>query len=280
MNSVDHYENFPVASWLCPLHLRAAILTIYKFARTADDIADEGEAPMHERLNTLSSLRRALLQVESKKDDFGPWQAIMKPLSTVFHIYKLPITPFLDLLEAFEQDIRFTGLGLRFANDRQLFEYCQHSASPIGRLLLHLYNITDDLLITQSDKICTALQLINFWQDLTVDIGRNRWYPSVETMANFSVTDDDLRRHSYSLVAESMLEYYCQQARQKMIEGLPLAKHLPGRIGWELRLVIQGGLLILDKIQQLKYRSWKTRPSIRKIDIPKIFWRACQMSWQ
>jgi squalene synthase HpnC len=274
---VDHYENFPVASWLCPAHLRPAIAAIYWFARTGDDMADEGDALPEVRLKALARYRQDLLSLAAGQPHSGEWPQVFDPLKPVLQAFALPVPLLAQLLDAFEQDVRYTAAGQRYASDEALHDYCTRSANPVGRLLLHLYGIHDDASLVQSDQICTALQLINFWQDISVDVARDRWYPSMQTMQAFGVHDTDLQLGSISPNATKMVAIYAASARASMLKGASLACRIPGRAGWELRLVVQGGLRILDKIEALHFATWRTRPTLHWTDGPVLLWRAWRM---
>jgi squalene synthase HpnC len=274
---VTHYENFPVASILCPPHLRPAIAAIYHFARTADDLADEGDAGRDERLASLAAYRADLLATAQGKPTSTAWQTVFVPLGAIIQRHQLPLDLLTDLLDAFEQDVRFTFEQRRYADDAELLDYCRRSANPIGRLLLHLYGIHDAKALAQSDQICTALQLINFWQDVSVDVARQRWYPSTRAMQAAGVTDTDLQPESQSENARLLIAFYAGNARAAMLKGSQLCKWLPGRAGWELRLVVQGGLRILDKIKQLQFATWRRRPKLTAWDLPVMLWRALWM---
>jgi squalene synthase HpnC len=182
-----------------------------------------------------------------------------------------------DLLNAFEQDIHYTAQQRRYATDDELLDYCKLSANPVGRLLLHLYGITDTVSLTQSDQICTALQLINFWQDVSVDVARGRWYASQQAMAKFGVRETDLQPGSCSDSASQLIASYVAFTRAMMQNGSQLASRIPGRAGWELRLVVQGGLRILDKIEAMNHATWRTRPKLSAWDVPVMLWRALWM---
>jgi squalene synthase HpnC len=275
--TVDHYENFPVASWLCPAHLRPAIAAIYWFARTGDDIADEGHASPQERLNALARYQKDLLAIAASQAHSGEWPQVFDPLRPVLQAFALPVPLLSQLLEAFEQDVRYTAAARRYQTDEELHDYCSRSANPVGRLLLHLYGIHDNASLAQSDQICTALQLINFWQDISVDVARDRWYPSAHTMRAFGVQDTDLHPGSNSEKATKMIANYTIDARASMLKGASLACRIPGRAGWELRLVVQGGLRILDKIESLHFATWRTRPTLHWTDAPLLLWRAWRM---
>ena len=277
--TVDHYENFPVASWLCPPRLRPAIAAIYHFARTADDLADEGHATAEERLSDLQAYRADLLAPAQPgaATISHRWPHVFGPLRQAIAAHQLPINLLTDLLDAFEQDVRFTANGRRYATDAELLDYCTRSANPVGRLLLHLYGMDDALSLVQSDQICSALQLINFWQDVSVDVARGRWYPSIEAMARFHVSDADLQPNSPPDNATQLIASYASAARAKMLKGMQLPLRLPGRAGWELRLVVQGGLRILDKIEALQFATWRQRPKLGAADLPIMLWRAVWM---
>ena len=274
---VNHYENFPVASWLCPPKLRAPIAAIYHFARTADDLADEGDAHAQERLADLYQYRADLLAVSGGQPHSGRWPQVFEPLAHAIRQFQLPIPLLQDLLNAFEQDIHYTAQQRRYATDEELLDYCKRSANPVGRLLLHLYGITDTVSLAQSDQICTALQLINFWQDVSVDVARQRWYPSQQAMAKFGVIDADLLPDSRSKAATQLIAAYATLTRDMMQKGSHLSCRISGRAGWELRLVVQGGLRILDKIDSMNHATWRTRPKLSAWDVPVMLWRALWM---
>ena len=271
---VEHYENFPVASWLCPPRLRPAIAAIYAFARTADDLADEGDAPAHERLTDLAALR-ADLQAAARGDTPSPrWLPVFGPLAAVIAPFALPLPLLDDLLRAFEQDVIKTHAQAGYADRAELLDYCSRSANPVGRLLLHLYGVHGAQALAQSDAICSALQLINFWQDLSLDIPRGRFYLTEDRCAALGVDPHALNQtpQATALIAENV-----RWARDLMLTGAPLVKQVPGRAGWELRLVVQGGLRILDKIVALGHTTLRTRPRLRAWDLPVMVWRALWM---
>jgi len=279
---VGHYENFPVASWLCPASLRPAVMAIYHFARTADDIADEGQASAAERLDELANYRGALEQCLSGQAATR-WPGVFGPLEKAVQQHRLPGDLLHKLLSAFEQDVRHTVSGQRYANSAELLAYCQLSANPVGRLLLHLYGIHDQASLEHSDAVCSALQLINFWQDISVDLPRARIYLPTDALQRHALTLEDFTSPTDNnfdnstereAKRQALVAELCAQARALMLQGCPLALRIPGRAGWELRLVIQGGLCILDKIGTLGHRSWQTRPSLRKADLPRLLWRA------
>lgn len=273
----EHYENFPVASWLCPPLLRAPIKAIYNFARTADDIADEGKASADERLQDLSAMRADLLAIAAGRHHSGRWPQVFDPLEASLVRWGLPVPLLADLLDAFVQDVIKTRDGSGYADMTELLDYCRRSANPVGRLLLHLYSINDDESLQQSDAVCSALQLINFWQDLSVDLPRGRFYLPRQSCEAFGVDARLLQNQQDTPHTRALVADLVQHARELMVHGAPLALHVPGRTGWELRLVVQGGLRILDKIEALGFATLNQRPTLKKSDAALMFWRALRM---
>lgn len=271
--SVDHYENFPVASWLCPPALRPPIAAIYWFARTADDIADEGDAAPTRRLEDLAAYRADLAAVAAGQAPSERWAAVFEPLAEAIRRHALPPALLHDLLNAFAQDV----VKQRYADRAELLDYCRRSANPVGRLLLHLYGVTDATSLRHSDAICTALQLINFWQDLGVDTRRGRLYIPESDCAEQGLRGDDVMAGIDSPATRALVRQQCDWARGLMLEGAPLVHRVPGRAGWELRLVVQGGLRILDRITQLDHATLRTRPTLRARDALVMLWRALRM---
>ncbi len=270
---MDHYENFPVASVLCPPAIRPAVVSIYHFARTADDLADEGDAAPAQRLADLAAFRSELRAALAGQAPAGRWPEVFGPLATNIGRYQLPAAPLHALLDAFEQDVRNPA----YADRAALLDYCRHSANPVGRLLLHLYGVADGRALRQADAICTALQLINFWQDLSVDGPRGRCYvPEADRLAH-GVALADLHAARDSAAARHLVAALCVWARGLMTEGAPLALAVGGRAGWELRLVVQGGLRILEKIERMDHAALNRRPALSASDLPALLWRAARM---
>jgi squalene synthase HpnC len=271
--SVDHYENFPVASVLCPPALRPAIRAIYDFARTADDIADEGDASATERLADLAAYRQALEAACGGQSSGARWRDVFEPLALRVREFSLPQALLNDLLGAFEQDVR----NPLYADRSALLDYCSRSANPVGRLLLHLYGIEDAMALRHADAVCSALQLINFWQDLSVDGPRGRHYIPTADLQVHGVSTDELRNAIDSPRSRRLVQSLCTWSRALMVEGAPLALRVPGRAGWELRLVVQGGLRILEKIEGMNHAVLSRRPSLTILDVPLLLWRAVRM---
>ena len=272
-----HYENFPVASWLCPPELRAPIRAIYAFARTADDIADEGDASTEERLADLHAYRADLLTCSSGGAFSPRWAAVFAPLQHETSRHRLPVPLLADLLAAFEQDVVMTRDGATFADRAALLDYCSRSANPVGRLLLHLYGVQDAAALKQSDAICSALQLINFWQDLSVDLPRGRHYLSAADCVAHGVSRADLAAQRRSAASDALILDCAAWARTLMLEGAPLVHRLSGRIGWELRLVVQGGLAVLAQVRTMHGASLLARPRLHAWHVPGLLLRAALM---
>ena len=223
-------------------------------AHRADDLADEGDALPEDRLTALQTLRQDLLQsLEEPEFVSSQWPQMLSTLRVQVQTFALPVHLLLDLLDAFLQDVEYTRDARRYASRAELLDYCRRSANPVGRLLLHLYGVNDAASLQQSDAVCSALQLINFWQDLSVDVPRGRHY----------------------LPESADLEAEMTFAKALMLQGAPLVHHVPGRAGWELRLVVQGGLRILEKSQAMDTRF--RRPKIKALDVLLMACRACWM---
>ncbi len=278
--AIDHYENFPVASLLCPPHLRAPIAAIYHFARTADDLADEGHVSTAERLDALQKYRQALEQIAPGQplySDHQAWPAVFVPLQAAIAHFALPITLLHDLLDAFVQDVQRTASGERYRSEAELLDYCRRSANPVGRLLLHLYGVQSAQALAWSDDICSALQLINFWQDLSTDIPRQRYYLPLDLCEAHGYRQAQMLAQEMPPNAITLVATLAYSAGARMEKGLQLVHLLPRRAGWELRLVVQGGLRILDKMAAQGHRTLQQRPALRWWDYGVMLWRALWM---
>ena len=272
-HGVDHYENFPVASVLCPPRLRPAVRAIYGFARTADDLADEGNAAPGERLAALAQYRSDLLACAQGQGGSGRWPRVFDTLAPVLRDFSLPLKLLCDLLSAFEQDV----VQHHYDSRTQLLDYCSRSANPVGRLLLHLYGIEDEVALRQSDAICTALQLINFWQDLSEDLPRGRIYLPRDLLAEHGLVADDLRPGQHPPAFEGLLHAALQWACDLMHQGAALVRRVPGRAGWELRLVVQGGLRIAQRVHALGPAVLHQRIELGPADVALMAWRSLRM---
>ena len=260
--AVGHYENFPVASLLLPASLRGPVEIIYRFARSADDFADEGDDPPGLRLQKLNDYRAQLV---------APATPLFRDVEKIIREHGLPVQLFEDLLDAFSQDVT----QKRYQNYSQVLDYCRRSANPVGRLLLHLFKRTSDSDFRDSDAICSALQLVNFWQDVELDwVKDNRVYLPQDEMARFGVSEQHLSRKSCDDAWRSLMKFQVDRARGLMLSGTGLGKTLPGRVGLEIRTTIQGGLRILEKIERAGYDVFRRRPTLRAFDWPLLLVRA------
>jgi len=264
---VNHYENFPVASLLLPPGLRHPVAQIYRFAREADDFADEGEFPDGERLARLERFGAALRRIERGEPPGIEW---FDGLAAVIREHRLPLALFHDLLSAFSQDV----IRKRYANFDEVLDYCRRSANPVGRLMLHLFERTSEQNLLWSDAICTSLQLINFWQDARIDYAKGRIYLPHDDMERFGVTDQHLATRRSDEAWRALLSFQVERTRAMMLSGAALGRELPGRIGLEIRATVQGGLRILEKIERARYDVFRQRPVLQWHDWPLILARA------
>jgi hydroxysqualene synthase len=266
-----------VASWLCPARLRPAVTAIYWFARTADDLADEGSADPAQRLADLEHYGDDLAACAAAGRYSERWPQVFGPLGSAMRGFALPAAPLHDLLSAFRQDVVKTRDRAGYADRRELLDYCSRSANPVGRLLLHLYGVREPEALVQSDRICTALQLINFWQDLGVDLPRGRFYLPAEDCRAHGLDPDLPATWPGHPRAPQLVAFEAHWARSLMLEGVPLVHRVPGRAGWELRLVAQGGLRVLDRLEADGFDSFRVRPRLRAWDLPLLLWRGARM---
>jgi squalene synthase HpnC len=265
--AVDHYENFPVASVLLPPRLRHPVALIYRFAREADDLADEGDAEAPVRLRELEHFRRQLLALERGAAPEIGW---FSELGAAIREHELPYQPFHDLLSAFSQDVTRT----RYSSYDDLLDYCRRSANPVGRLLLVLYGAAERQHLVWSDAICTSLQLINFLQDVAIDYRKGRIYLPQDEMHQFSISERQIAAGDTGAQWSRFMAFQVVRARKLMESGAPLAFALKGRIGLELRMIVAGGLRILEKIERVGGDVFRHRPVLSPLDWPLMFWRS------
>ena len=268
--SAGHYENFPVASVLLPAKLRRPVAAIYRFARGADDIADEGDASDAERLQGLAAYRCELDRIES---GVRPADSAFAELAEVIGHWQLPLQLFRDLLDAFAQDV----VKKRYADHDELLDYCRRSANPVGRLLLHLAGCTGETDLRRSDCICTSLQLINFWQDIGIDWAKGRVYLPQSDLARFGIAEAQIGEGRWSAEWAALLDFEIDRTRRLMREGAPLVWQLPGRMALEIRFTVHGGLRILEKIHAARGDVFRFRPSLRPADWLRVAARAVFM---
>ena len=272
---VDHYENFPVASLLLPARLREPVEAIYAFARGADDIADEGDADASTRLDDLARWRAELHAIASGEPPRDPDLApLFSRLGHNIRAFSLPLQAFHDLLDAFGQDV----VKKRYTDFDDLLDYCRRSANPVGRLLLCLYQEHADDSLTMSDDICTALQLINFWQDVALDWDKNRIYLPTQELQRFGVDEEAIAASRADAAWQALMAFQVERARAMMVRGAPLAQRLPGRIGLELSLIVCGGLRILERIEAADYDVFRHRPTLGRGDWLSLIGRT--LTWR
>ena len=265
--SVNHYENFPVASPLLPPELRAPIRVIYAFARSADDLADEGDATAEQRIASLTAYETELDRIDAGQP---PESDLFRRLAATIRQHGLETKPMRDLLSAFRQDVR----QIRYTDFDSLLDYCARSANPVGRIMLALTGERREALLAQSDAICSALQIINFLQDVAIDMQKSRIYLPQEDLKRFGVTEAQIEQANADERWRSLMKFEVERARQMMLEGAPLALKVGGRLGWELRLIVQGGLRILEKIEAVNYDVFRRRPVLGGADWLLMSWRA------
>ena len=265
--AVDHYENFPVASVLLPRRLRRPVALIYRFAREADDFADEGDAPAPVRLEQLDQFRLQLANLERGAQPEIAW---FSDLGREIDRHRLPLQPFYDLLSAFSQDV----VKARYADYAEVLDYCSRSANPVGRLMLALFQATGSRHLECSDAICSSLQLVNFLQDVAIDYRKDRIYLPQDEMARFGVTEDAVARGETGENWRSFMAFQVARTRALLFAGAPLGRMLEGRIGLELRMTVAGGARILEKIKNVHGDVFARRPVLRPWDWPLMLARS------
>ncbi len=257
--AVNHYENFPVASVLLPAHLRYPVTLIYRFARAADDFADEGTALNDVRLDALARFGDELRRIEHGD---GAHTGLFQELAPVIREHGLPISLFHDLLSAFAQDVT----QKRYANFGEVLDYSRRSANPVGRLLLALYRAATPENLTWSDRICSSLQIINFLQDIALDYAMGRIYMPQDELARFGVPERQIAAQDTSGAWQEFMRFQISRAREMLWTGAPLGRALSGRIGLEMRMIVAGGDRILTKIAAVQCDVFRRRPVLRSRD--------------
>lgn len=272
----EHYENFPVGR-LVPKKLRPHVHAVYAFARVADDLADEGyadprahskgQAPSQaERLAVFRNYRQAWQNAIDGKQYDRSYAWIFEPLQKTKAELDLPDSLFLDLLSAFEQDI----IQRRYEDFPSVLDYCRRSANPIGRLVLLIHGERSAELAQLSDNICTGLQLANFWQDISVDLGKDRIYLPQFDLRRLGVTEKELFEGRATPNFCNCLRYQCERTWALFREGESLSRHLPRPLSWEIRLTWLGGTEILKKIEAQSYNTLTNRPKVSKLDFLRL----------
>lgn len=286
----SHYENFPVASPLLPPHMRKAVRVIYAFARSADDIADEGDAAPAERIAALNCYEAELDRIDAALSaatgqvttpmaggSISPSAPSVLPAGLFDELAgvlrdcpALGTGPLRDLLSAFRQDVR----QVRYARWDDLLDYCRRSADPVGRIMLALHGERDPELLPMSDAICSALQVINFLQDVAIDWQKARVYLPQEDLQRFGVDEAGIAGQRVDARWQALMQFEVDRARALMLSGAPLARRVSGRLGWELRLIVLGGLRILEKIEAAGHDVFRHRPTLGKRDWVRLGWRS------
>lgn len=253
----NHYENFPVASYFFPKELQKHIAVVYRFAREADDFADEERYAGKDRIALLQNhedkLKNAL-----ENETTGYWAALANTISEK----KLSPDNFFNLISAFKQDV----VKSDYENYDNILDYCSRSANPVGRIILELFGFSNELNIQLSDKICTALQLTNFWQDVGIDIQKERVYLPLDEMKSFGVKKTNLSENSSSENLKKLIKFQVERTNDLFAEGRKLVNNLKGRLKLQIKLTILGGEMILQKIADNNYDVLKSRPKIKKND--------------
>ncbi len=262
----SHYENFPVGSFLLPKKYRTPIHLIYAFARVADDIADEGMERPAERLRRLDEWQGSLHEAFSGR----PRDEFFRALAAAVGSFGLSRSHFDDLITAFREDADHRP----YAAFDDVLRYCRFSANPIGRLMLELFGCANERTVVWSDHICTALQLMNFWQDISVDTGRNRFYICESDLTLFGLSRSDLGSNAKSESFRKLMEKNLRRTEQLFQDGLPLFTAVPKHFRFELRWVWHGGMRIGEKIAARGFDTRTFRPSLSLIDHGIIFTRA------
>ncbi|MDH3355631.1 MAG: squalene synthase HpnC, partial [Chromatiales bacterium] len=238
-----HYENFPVASMLLPTSIRPAVAVLYTFARTADDLADEGDLTEQQRLNGLDELQNQLDAILFGRPSSDP---VFNALGDVIERYRIPHRLLNDLLDAFRQDVSKT----RYADESELLDYCRRSANPVGQAMLCLVSETASEQFQQSDAICSALQLINFLQDISQDYHEmGRIYLPQDEMLRFGVTEEQIARGETTPELKSLIDHQLERVEKLLKQGESLGNHLSGRFGLEIRMIIAGAWKVTGKLR-------------------------------
>lgn len=258
----SHYENFPVVSFLIPKYLRKHVAIVYQFARQADDLADEGEFSVEVRLSKLDQYEADFKKCLKNEFAGDFWSAV----ANTINFFELTPDNFFNLLSAFKQDVTKN----RFDSYDEILFYCRHSANPVGRIVLELYGIRDEKLFSYSDSICTALQLTNFYQDVKIDIDKNRIYIPLDELEKFSVTEDQYLNKNFDGNIYSLMKYQIDRAEDLFRQGMDLIPNLSGLLKHEINWTVLGGMKILKSIKLNNYDVFSSRPELSRTDMLKL----------
>jgi len=262
----SHYENFPVASWFVPKEIRKYIWAIYAFARIADDYADEPGYTLAERMDNLFQWEQYLDECYNG----NPTHRVFAALADTVERFQIPVELFQNLLTAFRSDVTVK----RYATYEEVLEYCCNSANPIGRLVLILFNYRSETMMELSDHICTALQLTNFWQDISVDLQKDRIYLPLEDLEEFAYSEQDLLERKFDNRFRKLMVFQVQRTAEFFVEGKPLLSRIGKDLSRELRLTWNGGTRILQKIHKQDYNVLIQRPALSTLDKLGLLFRS------
>jgi squalene synthase HpnC len=259
----SHYENFPVVSLFLPKRLRKHIAVVYQFARQADDLADEGNINCELRIANLELYEKSFKKCLAGNYENFFWHALQNT------ILGFNLTPqyFLDLLSAFKQDV----VKNRYNSFSEILNYCERSANPVGRIILEFFDIRDELSINYSDAVCTALQLTNFYQDVSIDIEKGRVYIPLDEVEKFGVGLNQFELKKNNANFEKLLKFQVERTKDIFLVGHKLVERLPGQLRPQIKMTILGGEKILEKIEKLNYNVLNFRPKLSKQDYLKLF---------
>jgi len=262
-----HYENFPVASKLLPAHMRRPFAAVYAYSRHVDDLADEGDATAQQRFEALVDYGQ---QLDRALAGHGTDDKILQANVDVIRQHNIPVSLYHDLITAFKQDVE----QKRYATHADVLQYCRYSANPVGRILLHLAGEASEQNLRDSDDVCSALQLINFLQDMQQDYHElGRIYLPQADMDELGVSENHLRDRLSDAAMQQLFKRELHRAETLILRGAGLGWRLRGRFGLEIRLIISGGLRILHHLKQLQTDVFE-RPRLRKLDGLWMLWFA------
>ena len=261
----EHYENFPVVSILIPRHLRKHVAVIYQFARISDDLADEGSDSAEERISKLNEYEKNLTDCLGNEFSGDFWRALKNTIDE----FGLKGEYFHDLLSAFKQDV----IKKRYNNFPELLDYCRRSANPVGRIMLQLFQIRNPECYKYSDSVCTALQLINLYQDVSIDYKKGRIYIPADEMKEFGVDENIFNTKGINDNFRRLMEYQLKRNLKIFMEGSYLIEILPYRLKYQISWTIYGGKKILYKIIGLNYDVLNYRPFLSKMDYLSLMFK-------
>jgi len=256
--ATSHYENFPVASRFVPKDRRQYVAAIYAFARIADDIADEPGLTTAERIDHLTNWEQQLQDCYNGQAKHPVFVALAETAER----FEIPIGLFTNLLTAFKSDVTVR----RYDTFEELLEYCRHSANPIGRLMLLLFNYRSEQFLLWSDAICTALQLTNFWQDVAIDLEKDRIYIPQLDMGRYEYAEKDLLQQRMGASFRNLLAHEIAKTQGLFEEGRPLLNAVGRDLRFQLKITWNGGVRILEKIRSNEYDVFRKRPTLHALD--------------